>query len=150
MIQPYKDMLRQAETDLDAARAEIERLTKERDEARAQEAFNPTTALAGATETPRAWLDVMGERVRQITAEGWTQEHDDAHSLGQMAGAALCYLAEDIPHWARQQAHGCYWPWDAGWWKPGDHRRNLVKAGALILAEIERLDRAADKKEQAE
>ena len=36
MIQPYKDMLRQAEADLDAARAEIERLTKERDEARAQ------------------------------------------------------------------------------------------------------------------
>ena len=142
MIQPYKDMLRQAETDLDAARAEIERLTKERDEARAQVAFNPTTVLAGATETPRAWLDVMGERVRQITAEGWTADHDDAHNLGQMAGAALCYLAEDIPHWARQQAHGCYWPWDAGWWKPGDHRRNLVKAGALILAEIERLDRA--------
>ena len=148
MIQPYKDMLRQAETDLDAARAEIERLTKERDEARAQVAFNPTTVLSGATETPRAWLDVMGERVRQITAEGWTADHDDAHNLGQMAGAALCYLAEDIPHWARQQAHGCYWPWDAGWWKPGDHRRNLVKAGALILAEIERLDRAADKEGQ--
>ena len=36
MIQPYKDMLRQAETDLDAARAEIERLTKACDEARAQ------------------------------------------------------------------------------------------------------------------
>lgn len=33
------------------------------------------------------------------------------------------------------------WPWDAGWWKPSDRRRNLVKAGALILAEIERLDR---------
>ena len=134
--------------DFAAAQTEIERLTKERDEARAQVAFNPTTVLAGATETPRAWLDVMGERVRQITAEGWTADHDDAHNLGQMAGAALCYLAEDIPHWARQQAHGCYWPWDAGWWKPGDHRRNLVKAGALILAEIERLDRAADKESQ--
>ena len=108
----------------------------------------PSVSVAGATETPCAWLDVMGERVRQITAEGWTADHDDAHSLGQMAGAALCYLAEDIPHWARQQAHGCYWPWDAGWWKPDDHRRNLVKAGALILAEIERLDRAADKEGQ--
>ena len=86
--------------------------------------------------------DVLAERQRQIEVEGWTPEHDDAHSLGQMAGAALCYLAEDIPHWARQQAHGCYWPWDAEWWNPGDHRRNLVKAGALILAEIERLDRA--------
>jgi len=35
------------------------------------------------------------------------------------------------------------WPWNAGWWKPSDRRRNLVKAGALILAEIERLDRLA-------
>ena len=106
--------------------------------------------LTFETEMPRAWLDVMGERVRQITAEGWTADHDDAHSLGQMAGAALCYLAEDIPHWARQQAHGCYWPWDAEWWKPGDHRRNLVKAGALILAEIERLDRATTESSHGE
>ena len=159
------------------ARAEIERLTAERneaamllslhmkraekseakrDEARAQVAAalahppQPSVSVAGATETPRAWLDVLGERVRQITAEGWTADHDDAHSLGQMAGAALCYLAEDIPHWARQQAHGCYWPWDAGWWKPGDHRRNLVKAGALILAEIERLDRATTESSHGE
>ena len=96
----------------------------------------------GGNGMTHAARDVLAERQRQIEVEGWTPEHDDAHSLGQMAGAALCYLAEDIPHWARQQAHGCYWPWDAEWWNPGDHRRNLVKAGALILAEIERLDRA--------
>lgn len=89
----------------------------------------------------KAVRDVLAERQRQISAEGWTPEHDDTHVHGQMAAAALCYLAEDISHWARQQAHGCYWPWDAEWWKPADHRRNLVKAGALILAEIERLDR---------
>ncbi len=96
----------------------------------------------GGNGMTHAARDVLAERQRQIEVEGWTPEHDDAHSLGQMASAALCYLAEDIPHWARQQAHGCYWPWDAEWWNPGDHRRNLVKAGALILAEIERLDRA--------
>jgi hypothetical protein len=48
------------------------------------------------------------------------------------------------------QGDGCYdthatplaWPQD--WeFKPADPRRMLVKAGALILAEIERLDRAA-------
>ena len=33
------------------------------------------------------------------------------------------------------------WPWVRRWWKPTDRRRDLVKAGALILAEIERLDR---------
>jgi hypothetical protein len=31
------------------------------------------------------------------------------------------------------------WPWDKVWW-PSDRRRNLVKVGALILAEIERID----------
>jgi hypothetical protein len=108
-------------------------------------------ALAAAPRAgvPEGWrltqalTDVAAERRRQIEVEGWTAEHDDAHSSGQMAGAAICYLVEDIPHWARREAQGCYWPWDQAWWKPGVHRRNLVKAGALILAEIERLDRAA-------
>ena len=95
------------------------------------------------SQQTRAVMDVLDERRRQIEQEGWTPEHDDRHAQGQMAGAAVCYLVEDIPHWARLEAQGCYWPWDAAWWKPGDNRRNLVKAGALILAEIERLDRAA-------
>jgi hypothetical protein len=33
------------------------------------------------------------------------------------------------------------WPWAPELWKPANARRDLVKAGALILAEIERLDR---------
>lgn len=104
---------------------------------------HPEPPREPAIQMPRAWLDVMGERTRQMAVEGWTPDHDDKHDQAQMAGAALCYLAEDIPHWARSQAQGCYWPWDAEWWKPADPRRNLVKAGALILAEIERLDRTA-------
>ena len=71
-LQPGGNGMTHAARDVLAERQrQIERLTKERDEARAQVAFNPTTVLAGATETPRAWLDVMGERVRQITVEGW-------------------------------------------------------------------------------
>ncbi|HHG5326055.1 TPA: hypothetical protein ACPWPG_001447 [Pseudomonas aeruginosa] len=35
------------------------------------------------------------------------------------------------------------WPWDEQWWKPSTARRDMVKACALALAEIERLDRAA-------
>jgi hypothetical protein len=35
------------------------------------------------------------------------------------------------------------WPWSKKWWKPSsDPIRNLVKAGALIAAEIDRLQRA--------
>lgn len=82
--------------------------------------------------------DVLAERRRQIESEGWTPEHDDEHSLGEMAGAAACYannagLGRVLPPRS--------WPWDASWWKPKDRRRDLVRAAALLLAEIERLDR---------
>ncbi|MBN6820664.1 hypothetical protein JRF84_13860 [Methylobacterium organophilum] len=93
--------------------------------------------------------DIARERRRQVEAEGWTPEHDDCHDEGEIADAAACYAAGRIPMApaaASAQGHGYtpLWPWDAKWWKPGrDRRRDLVKAGALILAEIERLDRAA-------
>jgi hypothetical protein len=32
-----------------------------------------------------------------------------------------------------------WWPWSFEWWKPKDRIRNLVRAGALIAAEIDRL-----------
>jgi hypothetical protein len=32
------------------------------------------------------------------------------------------------------------WPWDSKWWKPGERIRELEKAGALIAAEIARLE----------
>ena len=139
--------------DFAAAQTEIERLTKERDEARAQVAFNPTTVMAGATETPRAWLDVMGERVRQITVEGWTTEHDDTHVEGELAGAASAYAmsaaaAIQLRRDAPLRDIPPFFMFDPSRWKPTNARRDLVKAGALILAEIERLDRAADKEGQ--
>lgn len=94
----------------------------------------------------RAALDVLAERRRQVEAEGWTPEHDDEHENGEMAVAAGYYaLACGWPH-ERDIGAGHkpqYWPWDASWWKPSAPRRNLVKAAALLLAEIERIDRAA-------
>lgn len=84
-----------------------------------------------------AWRDVLSERQRQINAEGWTPEHDDAHTDGALAKAAACYAAN-----AGDQRIPKTWPWQARFWKPGATRRMLVKSGALILAEIERLDRA--------
>jgi hypothetical protein len=82
----------------------------------------------------QALEDIMFERARQKAVEGWTKEHDDAHTDGALAKAATCY-ASVYPLAAS------YWPWDLSWWKPTNRRRDLVKAGALILAEIERLDR---------
>ena len=90
--------------------------------------------------------DVLVERQRQISVEGWTPEHDDAHSVGELARAAACYANPDLVY-VLQGTTGLGWPWDESWWKPADQHRNLVKAGALILAAIARLYRAADKKE---
>ncbi|HMM24556.1 MAG TPA: hypothetical protein PKA36_07090 [Pseudoxanthomonas mexicana] len=96
--------------------------------------------------------DMLAERRRQIEAEGWSPEQDDQHSAGQLAGAAGCYARHvnargwviDTPfdNYATESAP-MEWPWADSWWKPTTPRRDLVKAGALILAEIERLDRAA-------
>ncbi len=103
-------------------------------------------AAAPGTEVPQAWLDVQAERRRQVTAEGWTPEHDDAHSYGQMARAAACYAlaGSSAPNdGTAALLVSLAWPWDEQWWKPTSARRDLVKACALVLAEIERLDRAA-------
>lgn len=89
-----------------------------------------------------AAADVLAERQRQITTEGWTPEHDDEHCNNEMAMAAVCYINETGTV-NRNGGKPWGWPWDASWWKPNARRRNLVKAGALILAEIERIDRSA-------
>lgn len=97
--------------------------------------------LEGGAFNP-AILDVVAERQRQKTIEGWTPEHDDEHCNGELAMAAVCYINETGTV-NRNGGKPWGWPWDASWWKPNARRRNLVKAGALILAEIERIDRTA-------
>ncbi|WP_285643189.1 hypothetical protein [Pseudomonas sp. NBRC 100443] len=110
--------------------------------------FGPLAAapVAQAGQVPQAWLDVQAERRRQVAAEGWTPEHDNEHDHGQMARAAACYaLAGSSAADDKTTALlvSLAWPWDQQWWKPTTARRDLVKACALTLAEIERLDRAA-------
>lgn len=82
------------------------------------------------------------ERRRQVDVEGWSVHHDDEHADGEMAKAAAIYHlnaqgncsfgADGIP---------LGWPWEAQWWKPKDPVRDLVRAGALYIAEKERLHR---------
>ncbi|HIE3938565.1 TPA: hypothetical protein ACXNG7_003518 [Pseudomonas aeruginosa] len=102
-------------------------------------------AAAPGKEVPQAWLDVQAERRRQVEVEGWTPKHDDEHSHGQMARAAACYALAGSSAPNDETAAllvSLAWPWDEQWWKPSTARRDLVKACALALAEIERLDRA--------
>ena len=117
------------------------------------ELFDDNTALRqriaeleSRTVTAAA-ADVLAERQRQVTAEGWTAERDDGYQNSELADAAACYAIHAHNQGFSTPAH---WPWSQDWWKQTSPRRDLVKAGALILAEIERLDRAADIKVEAE
>lgn len=97
---------------------------------------------------------IAAERQRQMTCEGWTPEHDDKHADESLAKAAACYAYTDsfnayIAEYAENGGRDLIghvpraWPWHRDWWKPGPDRvRELVKAGALIAAEIDRLQRA--------
>ena len=107
---------------------------------------------------------IVNERKRQIEDEGWTTEHDDHHEDFELTRAARCYanharfLGYPAPNVVLQD-----WPWGREWWKPEprgvnarmtktESIRMLVKAGALIAAEIDRLQRLPDAmpKEQEE
>ena len=93
------------------------------------------TATLASAQAPKAVKDVAAERRRQVEVEGWDAAHDDAYTDNELSRAAACYAAQVT----------AYWPWDLAWWKPTDRRRDFVKAAALIIADIERLDRDAAK-----
>lgn len=84
---------------------------------------------------------ISAERERQILKEGWNATHDDnEHGDGELVYAAICYAGT---HPDGDNIEPEDWPWHSKWWKPSmDQVRNLVKAGALIAAEIDRLLRA--------
>ncbi|HCF8442853.1 TPA: ead/Ea22-like family protein [Klebsiella variicola subsp. variicola] len=111
-----------------------------------REAEQRIAELESRTVTAAA-ADVLAERQRQVTAEGWTAERDDGYQNSELADAAACYAIHAHNQGFSTPAH---WPWSQDWWKQTSPRRDLVKAGALILAEIERLDRAAGIKVEAE
>ena len=108
----------------------------------------------------RSTRDVIFERARQERFNGWKAEgfsadHDDGHVKGELVSAALCYLAAYMlektnPDAGKAPLQGWFdfriissnWPWDRAWFKPSNMRRRLVKALALGLAELDRLDRA--------
>lgn len=96
----------------------------------------------------KAMEDVLAERRQQIEVKGWTAEYDDEHEDGDLALAGACYAAFASCYDNRQGLHSILhfcrnsWPWGRDWWKPKGDRRNLVRAAALIIAEIEKLDRA--------
>lgn len=118
----------------------------------------------------RGATDVVAERLRQATKEGYDDAHDDEHIDRSLALAAVCWATPVQLYVQGGNANGMtfYDPWPSTWShshdkryrigerveNPGNYvadpstytdaeRRDLlVKAGALIIAEIDRLDRA--------
>lgn len=111
---------------------------------------------------------ITNERIRQIKVEGWSAEHDKQHTEGELALVAICYampirlyqfekgltgfhFIDPFPDWNRK--------WDKRYYY-GENRTNpgnalpdpatytqeeridlLIKAGALLAAEIDRLQK---------
>lgn len=109
---------------------------------------------AQLTEYTKAALDVLGERNRQIEQEHYSIEHDDSYQNNELPRAAASYVNNVVSRgWVFNSAYGPkayqseevpdFWPWSDEHWKPKNPRRDLVKAAALIIAEIDRMDRSS-------
>jgi hypothetical protein len=105
---------------------------------------------------------ILEERIRQIEVKGYDADHDELESAFQLSGAAAMFIAEALNKDFRDHTHydekgacarfqlreidtckwGQQWPWDDhDGRKRADIKTCLIKAGALIAAEIDRIIR---------
>ena len=128
--------------------------------------WNCLAVLAAELAGPDAdaAVQIVAERERQVSGEGWTPEHDDSHPDGELAIAGALYALHSAAVSPTTAAappvlrlddgdtvptvYEVRWPWDPEWWKPKDRQRDLVRAGALVAAEADREVRA--KRQQRE
>lgn len=95
---------------------------------------------------------IIAERKRQIEVEGFTDKNDDTYRDNELGKAAASYLMSPLYRYFNWDKP-TYWPdkWSVKWWKPAKdnsisgRKRELIKAGALILSEMDRLDRLEKK-----
>lgn len=97
----------------------------------------------------RIFRDVMDERLEQLQ-RGYDAAHDDASTSGELAMAASCYaLPDEFRYGNVEHPSDIVTPdnyplsWALKHWRPSpdNRRKELVKAAALIFAEIARLER---------
>ena len=131
---------------LDYVWAEAEERYGNVDDWRELPQLEPLVAIIGApgADEPNGVDLIRKERQRQIVKEGWNAQHDDLHTEGELAKAAACYALNLGGRYA-SEAIGKHWPWEWKWWKPKDRLSDLVRAGALVAGEIDRLLRKARK-----
>jgi len=107
----------------------------------------PKPAAVRASASINALEMVRKERQRQAESEGYTPEHDDLHDEGQLAAAAAGYAAGvDLVY--DGDASGPVWPFEGNVEDAVEGKsrlRQLIIAGALVVAEIERRLRAGER-----
>lgn len=123
-----------------AGETELARIWTKVEAIRAKQAAKPKhSPLPVARTQPvatHAAMDILMERFRQAQLEGITNDADDRYHHAELPRAAAAYLLNGA-----EDAAPAIWPWANSWWKPRDARANYVRAGALVIAEIERIDR---------
>jgi len=78
---------------------------------------------------------IAKERQEQIEKHGFDKSHDANNRNCELVFAAMFMLTEDKDYWPKN--------WDMGWYfkfKEKSYQEKLVIAGALIAAEIDRLN----------
>lgn len=100
---------------------------------------------------------IADERKRQIESEGYSINHDLEHDARELVHAAITYARssdlslysetfkpDDNWHETNEPFYRkevkCGWPWEEKFFKPTTPLRDLVKAGALIAAAIDRIN----------
>ena len=91
----------------------------------------------------RAVCDVLKERRHQIMEHNFDAKHDDLYEKNELTFGALSYLFAVVYDYEPAQVP-VLWKWHKSWWKPRSKRENLVRAIALAIAELERIDRLDD------
>jgi hypothetical protein len=89
--------------------------------------------------------DVLDAWIHQ-REHGFDLEHDLSHNDGELSFAAATYAIQQVPHptpemleWPSPTWYEL-WPWGRSFYKPKTRRENLLRAAALLLSEITRLD----------
>jgi hypothetical protein len=107
-----------------------------------------TPYISNAPGLNQAYQSILAERERQKTQEGYTTDHDDQLDDGQLFQAATIYYfyGTETPVAFQRGPDGTptiplYWKLAPSMWKPRTRRENLIRAGALCLAEQERYQR---------
>ena len=75
------------------------------------------------------------ELLRQRGEKGYTPDHDEHHVIGELSAASYAYEA-----YGDERNPPNLWPWRVDDWRPKGTRENLIRAGALLLAERDRID----------